>query len=118
MPKQVSCHTTVLCDVTDGILQYKVNYTVTDVTRLMVEYTPHIFKIWSVLADYAKLVRGLKPIRNILNDYKTSYRIKIIIPLSHPPLSCGYVAILLLICNLGRMLHTLFKNWKNKIGDL
>lgn len=121
MPKQVSCHTTVLCDVTDGILQYKINYTGTDVTCLMVEYTLHIFKIWSVLAVYAKLVRGLKPIRNILNDYKTSYSIKIIIPLSHPPLSCGYVAILLLmmfICNLGRMLHTLFKNWTNKIGDL
>ena len=39
MPKQVSCHTTVLCDVTDSLLQYKINYTVTDVTHLMVKST-------------------------------------------------------------------------------
>ena len=47
MPKHVSCHTTVLCDVTDGILQYKINYTVTDVTRLMVEYNKHLQKLVS-----------------------------------------------------------------------
>jgi len=39
MPKQVSCHTTVLCDVIDSLLQYKINYTVIDLTRLMVEST-------------------------------------------------------------------------------
>ena len=46
MSKQVSCHTTVLCDVTDGVLQYKINYTVTEDTRLMVEYT-HLQKLVS-----------------------------------------------------------------------
>lgn len=47
MPKQVSCHTTVLCDVTYSILQYKINYTVTHITHLMVEST-HLQNLVSI----------------------------------------------------------------------